>query len=83
MTHIEILATITPVFRKVFGDPFLVLQPEHTALDFEHWDSINHVIIMSRIEKLMGIRLETAEMIQLKSVGDLIELISQKNADAN
>ena len=84
MTQAEILEMITPVFRKVLGDQQLVLKHDHTAMDFEHWDSINHVIIMARIEKLMRIRLETAEMIQLKSVGDLVELIGQKqSADEN
>lgn len=80
MTHIEIIDKITPVFKKVFNDSNIVLRVEHTAADFDKWDSINHVIIMARIEKLLNIKINTAELIHLKSVGDLVNLIAQKLA---
>jgi acyl carrier protein len=78
MTHTEIIQQITPVFRKVFNEPNLNLAPEHSAADFDKWDSINHVILMARIEKLLNIKIDTAELIQLHTVGDLVELIARK-----
>lgn len=81
MTHTAIINLITPIFQKVFKEPNLILVPENTAADFEKWDSINHVIIMARVEKLLGIKIDTAELIHLKSVGDLVNLIAKKLPD--
>lgn len=78
MTHTEIIDKITPVFRKVFNDANLLLQMDSSAADFDKWDSINHVILMARIERLLNIKIDTAELIQLKSVGDLVNLIAIK-----
>jgi len=36
------------------------------------------MIIMARIEKLLGISIETAELIEIKSVGHLLTLIENK-----
>lgn len=83
MTHSTIIDLITPIFQKVIKEPQLILLPEHTAADFEKWDSINHVIIMARVEKLLKIKIDTAELIHLKSVGDLVNLIAQKLPDGN
>ncbi len=78
MTHTEIIDKITPVFRKVFNDANLLLHMDSSAADFDKWDSINHVILMARIERLLNIKIDTAELIQLKSVGDLVNLIAIK-----
>lgn len=78
MTRDEIRTAITAVFSKVFKNPNLVLKDEYSATDFDKWDSINNMIIMTRIEKLLNINIETAELIELKSVGDLLTLIENK-----
>lgn len=78
MSRDEIRTAITGVFSKVFKNPDLVLKDEYSASDFDKWDSINNMIIMTRIEKLLNINIETAELIELKSVGDLITLIENK-----
>ncbi|MBK8487908.1 MAG: acyl carrier protein [Chitinophagales bacterium] len=78
MERDEIRIAITGVFSKVFKDPNLVLKDEYSATDLDKWDSINNMIIMTRIEKLLNINIETAELIELKSVGDLLTLIENK-----
>ncbi len=78
MNREEIRNVITPIFSKVFKEPVLVLKDEHSATDFEKWDSINNMIIMARIEKLVGINIETAELIEIRSIGDLLTLIENK-----
>ncbi len=78
MTQTEILQQITPVFRKVFNDNGLNLEPAHSAADFDKWDSINHVILIARIEKLFNINIDTAELMQLKTIGDLLNIIEKK-----
>ncbi len=78
MNREEIRTAITGIFSKVFKEPELVLRDELSATDFEKWDSINNMIIMARIEKLLGISIETAELIEISSVGHLLTLIENK-----
>ncbi|MBK7566995.1 MAG: acyl carrier protein [Bacteroidetes bacterium] len=78
MNRDDIRNAITPIFSKVFKEPELLLKDDHSATDFEKWDSINNMIIMARIEKLLGISIETSELIEIKSVGDLLTLIENK-----
>jgi acyl carrier protein len=78
MNREEIRNKITPIFSKVFKEQELVLKDEHSATDFEKWDSINNMIIMARIEKLLGINIETSELIEIRSIGDLLTLIENK-----
>lgn len=42
------------------------------------WDSLNHIRILAAIEKEFGIRLKSLEVIRLKKIGDLQELINRK-----
>ena len=81
MTRTIIIQQITPVFQKVFNDTALTLLPEHSAADFDKWDSINHVILIARIEKLMKINISTGELIKITTVGQLADLIAQKLAE--
>lgn len=78
MNREDIRTAITGIFSKVFKEPELVLRDEYSATDFEKWDSINNMIIMARIEKLLGISIETAELIEIRTVGDLLSLIENK-----
>lgn len=81
MTRTIIIQQITHVFQKVFNDTALTLLPEHSAADFDKWDSINHVILIARIEKLMKINISTGELIKIKTVGELADLIAEKLAE--
>ncbi len=66
------------VFSKVFKEPDLILKREHQALDFRRWDSINHMLLIARLEKEFDISISIPESSELKSVGELIDLIDQK-----
>ena len=78
MTDDEILQKLTPVFRDVFDNPELELSPSTTADDVEEWDSVNHITLIVEIEQKFGIKFQTAELEELKNVGELVRLISSK-----
>ena len=42
------------------------------------WDSLSHVRIIVAIEADYGIRFSTLELLRMKQVGDLQELVEQK-----
>jgi acyl carrier protein len=46
------------------------------------WDSLRHVAILTAVEKEYGVRFKPLEIIRLKCVGDLQQLIDRKAGTA-
>lgn len=78
MTDAEIYEGLTQLFREMFADEDIVLTPATTANDIEGWDSFNHLNLIVATETRFGIRLHTADIETLTSVGDLAALIRAK-----
>ncbi len=82
MDQSAILSALTDIFRTVFDDPTLELRPQTTADDVPDWDSMNHIVMVVEVERRFGIKFQTAEMEELKNVGDLVQLIERRLAKA-
>ena len=67
------------VFRDVFEDDEIEISNEMTADDIEEWDSLTHIQLIVAIEKEFGFKFTTIETINLKNVGELINLINSKS----
>jgi acyl carrier protein len=78
----DTLARTESVFQEVFEDDDIHLTPETTAEDIEGWDSVMHVNLMLRLEKVFGIRFSSAEVASLKNVGELTQMIDSRLAAA-
>ena len=78
MENPEILDSLTEIFRNVLMDDNLTVTPELTAADVPQWDSMSHIMIMAAVEVRFGIKFKTAELEQLKNVGQLMDLITRK-----
>lgn len=78
MDHHEILQELSGIFREVLNDDKLVLTPELTAQDVPQWDSFNHINIVAAVEDHFTIKFKTAELEQLRNVGEFVELIGRK-----
>jgi acyl carrier protein len=73
MNTSSIYSRLTEIFREVFDDDDLVVNPALTAADVEEWDSLNHIRLVLSIEKGFDLRFSAAE------VGNLfVELIQSK-----
>ena len=79
MTEQEIYQGLTAVFRDVFDDESIVIGSDTTANDIDGWDSQAHVTLVVATEVRFGIRFRTAELEQLRNVGDFVRLIETKN----
>ena len=82
MTDEAILEQLTEIFHNVFDDDSIVLTPETTADDVAEWDSMNHVSLIVAAESHFGVKFQTAEVEDLKNVGDFVKLIAKKKAAA-
>ncbi len=69
------LERLTGVFREVFQNPQIVVEPTTTAADVAGWDSLMHVTLLLHVEREFGIRFNTTQVATLKNVGQLVELI--------
>lgn len=78
MNTSSIYDQLTEIFREVFDDDDLVVNPALTAADVEEWDSLNHIRLVLSIEKGFGLRFSAAEVGSLKNVGEFVELIQSK-----
>ena len=81
MTSAEINSKLTDIFRDVFDDDSIVLRDDMTADDIEEWDSMSHVTLVVAAEQTFGIKFRTAEIEELKNVGDFEHLIAAKIAE--
>jgi len=48
---------------------------EMKASDVPGWDSLNHVNVILAVEKHFNVRFKSAEILRLKTVGDLQRLV--------
>lgn len=78
MNRNEIIEKLTAVFHEVFNDNNIVLRDDMTANDVENWDSLTHMLMITRVEEVFNIKFKLKELNKLKMVGDLINTIETK-----
>jgi acyl carrier protein len=66
------------LFRSVFEDAELQINDAMTANDVEKWTSLTHLVMIDRVEEEFKIKLSLKEIMKLKNVGDLLNLIHLK-----
>ena len=80
MERNEILAKLTPIFRTAFNDDTIELDVDMTTDDFDNWDSVTQMIIVSMTEKEFGIVFKLREVGMLDSVEAFVDRIEGKLA---
>jgi acyl carrier protein len=80
MTAEEITGKLKSVFQKVLEENDITITREMTAQDIEQWDSLRHIQLIGEVEKAFGIKFKLREVLGMKNVGDLIDLIDVKKA---
>lgn len=78
MTPDEVLVDLTEILRDVFDLPDLVVTRETTAHDIKEWDSVAHINVIVGAERRFGVKFKTAELDEMKDVGELVDLIARK-----
>ncbi len=78
MTQDDILSRLTEIFKDIFEDPGLTLTPDTDSDMIPQWDSMSQVTLAVEIEHRFGIKVKSAEMEQMKSIRELIDLIGSR-----
>lgn len=77
----SIIENLQNIFREVFDDEDLVLNPQTNANDIDEWDSLAHIRLILAIEKKFSLRFDAAEIKNLENVGQMVDLIIKQQAN--
>ena len=78
MTKNSVLVKLTKIFREIFNDREIVINNKTTAQDIDNWDSLTHMLLISKIEEEFEIKFKLKELNNLNNVGNLVEIINEK-----
>ena len=59
----------------MFDDKDLIVTNDTTANDIEDWDSLEHINLVSAVEREFDIKFTMAQVRGMKNVGEMVEVI--------
>lgn len=80
MNSADILAEVNILIRDLLDDDSIQLTPKTSSADVPGWDSVLHISLIISVEQRFGVKFKTAELEELKNVGQLVQLIAAKSA---
>lgn len=66
------------IFQEVFSNESLIIARGMTANDVDSWNSLNHMILISEVEKKFSIKFKLKDLNKMQNVGDMIDMIISK-----
>ncbi len=78
MTRDNVLEQVQDILRDIFDDDNIVIADKTTADDIEDWDSLEHINVITSIEKHFKIRFAMNEVTGFKNVGNMVDTIFNK-----
>ena len=78
MTREKVFNGVQDIFRDIFDEDDLMISDTTSSDEIEDWDSLNHINLVSAIEKEFEIRFSLGELMTLKDVGAMVDLMMEK-----
>ena len=78
MNKKNIINKLKNIFKEIFNDNNIILNNEMTAKDIDNWDSLTHMLLITKIEEDFSIKFKLKELNNLNNVGNLIKIIDEK-----
>lgn len=78
MNKDQVMERLTEIFRDVFDDESIELSDSTTADDIEAWDSLEHITLISAVEKAFKMRFTMREVSGMKNVGEMAGILLAK-----
>ncbi|MCI6755689.1 MAG: acyl carrier protein [Lachnospiraceae bacterium] len=80
MTRDEIYDRLNEVFRDVFDDESITVNDKTTSADIDGWDSLEHINLIAAVEQEFGIHFAMGQIVTMKNVGEMANIIEEKLA---
>ena len=74
----EIIKQVNTIFIDLFEDESIVLNDHSDTSNIEAWDSLNHIQVITAIEKKFKIRFELNDLLNFQNIGDLCRGVQSK-----
>ncbi len=78
MDQREVFARLDRVFQDVFDDPSIRVNPGTTADDIEDWDSLEHITLISAVEREFRMKFKMGEISSMKNVGEMARIVMER-----
>ena len=75
----DVLARVQEVFRAELDDEDLLIAPDTSQRNLKAWDSLAHIRLVSGIENEFAIQFSLAEIEQITSVRQFVQLIGERS----
>ena len=79
MDRDEILKQLALIFEEVLKHPGLKIDYNMSADDIDGWDSLSNMTIISEIEKKWNVHFKLRDIVRMKNIGDMIDVIIRQN----
>lgn len=79
MDRDEILKQLSLIFEEVLKQPGLKIDYNMSADDIDGWDSLNNMTIISEIEKKWNVHFKLRDIVRMKNIGDMIDVIIRQS----
>lgn len=73
-----IMKQINTIFIELFNDENILLTENSDTNEIEAWDSLNHIQVITAIEKHFKIRFELNDLLNFQNIGDLSRGVQSK-----
>lgn len=74
----EIYTRLDRVFQDVFDDDSIHVSASTTANDIEDWDSLEHITLISAVEREFRMKFKMGEISSMKNVGEMVSIIASR-----
>ena len=74
----NVFARLDRVFQDVFDDSSIRVNPETTADDIEDWDSLEHITLISAVEREFRMKFKMGEISSMKNVGEMARIVMER-----
>ena len=78
MDQREVFDRLNRVFREVFDDETIRVTPKTTADDIADWDSLEHITLISAVEREFRMKFKMGEISSMKNVGEMARIVTER-----
>jgi len=74
----EIIRQVNDIFIDLFEDKSIELNENSDTTNIEAWDSLNHIQVITAVEKHFKIRFDLNDLLNFQNIGDLCRGIQSR-----
>ncbi|MFT5168571.1 MAG: acyl carrier protein [Saprospiraceae bacterium] len=78
MNKETIFSDLQLVFRSVFNAEQLIISPNTSQGNIDLWDSLNHAILIEKVEKQFDVKFDLMDMLGMQTAGEICDKIFEK-----